>query len=87
MQLNKCERCGCFFMSDACVCPNCLEKDASDINTLKNFLEDYNQASSLEDISHNTGISTKNLHRFFKSEELANMTFNVDDIINHKTEL
>ena len=37
MQLNKCSRCGCFFMTNDSVCPNCKPKDMCDMNKLKSF--------------------------------------------------
>ncbi len=77
MQLNKCSRCGCFYTSNSSVCPNCAPKDLCDINKLKSFLEDASPDSSIEEISIETGISTKNLHRFFSSEELANSNFDL----------
>ena len=76
MQFNKCSRCGCFFMTNDSVCPNCKPKDMCDINTLKNYLEDVNTDCSIEDISVNTGISTKNIHRLFCSDDFANFNFN-----------
>lgn len=81
MQLNKCSRCGCFFMTNSDVCPNCQPKDVCDMNKLKSFLEDCSPTSSLEEISCGTGISTKNLHRFFCSDELAN--YNFSEFGNH----
>ena len=36
MNLNKCERCGCFFASKNSVCPNCESKDENDITQLNN---------------------------------------------------
>ena len=76
MQFNKCSRCGCFYTSNSSVCPNCAPKDLYDINKLKNFLEESSTDSSIEEISLETGISTKNLHRFFSSDELTNSNFN-----------
>ena len=76
MQFNKCSRCGCFFMTNSDVCPNCEPKDISDINKLKNFFEDANPNSSIEEISCGTGISEKTLHRLFLSDKLANYNFN-----------
>lgn len=76
MQFNKCSRCGCFFMTNSDVCPNCQPKDICDMNKLKNYLEDNNPDSPIEEISCQTGISIKNLHRFFQSDELANYDFN-----------
>ena len=76
MQFNKCSRCGCFFVTNSDVCPNCQPKDMCDINKLKNYLEDCNPNFSIEEISCETGISPKNLHRFFQSDEIANYNFN-----------
>ena len=70
MQLNKCSRCGCFFMANSDVCPSCQAKDLYDMNKLKNFLADSNPNSSIEEISCETGISTRNLHRFFNSDDI-----------------
>lgn len=85
MQLNKCGRCGCFFMANDSVCPNCKPKDICDMNKLKSFFEDANPDSSLTEISCGTGISEKNLHRLFSSDELAN--FNFTDFNGPKMEL
>ncbi len=68
MQFNKCSRCGCFFVSTGDVCPNCKPKDEIEMNKLRNFLEDSNMNCSLESISYNTGISTKNLNRYFTND-------------------
>ena len=81
MQLNKCSRCGCFFVSGNDVCPNCQPKDINEINKLKNFLEDDNEDASFEEISYHTGISQKNLHRFFQSDILTNTDFNPENNI------
>lgn len=86
MQFNKCSRCGCFFMTNDSVCPNCKPKDMCDINKLKTFLEDAKSNSSVEEISCSTGISEKNLHRLFASDEFANLNFSNFDT-NPKIEL
>lgn len=75
MRLNKCSRCGCFFVFGGDVCPNCQPKDMCDMNKLKNFLVDCNPDSSIEEISSGTGISAKNLHRLFSSDDFANSDF------------
>lgn len=75
MQLNKCGRCGCFFMTNDSVCPNCKPRDICDMNKLKNFFEECNPNASIGEISCTTGISEKNLHRLFNSDELANFDF------------
>lgn len=75
MQFNKCSRCGSFFMTNDSVCPNCKPKDICDMHILKSFLEESSPSSSIEEISCNTGISPKNLHRLFSSDEFANFNF------------
>lgn len=75
MQFNKCSRCGCFYITNDSVCPNCKQKDISDMNKLKNFLEEANSNLCIDEISYGTGISTKNLHRLFSSDEFVNYNF------------
>ena len=83
MQLSKCSRCGCFFMANSDVCPNCQPKDMSEMNKLKSFLlESNNSNASLEEISYETGISLKNLHRHFYSDEFANHSFEQNHDLN-----
>ena len=72
MQLNKCSRCGAFFTENNDVCANCRPKDLFEINKLKSYLEDCSINSSFKEISHGTGISEKNLHRFFSYDDLNN---------------
>ena len=75
MQFNKCSRCGCFFITNDSVCPNCKPKDISDMNKLKNFFEEENPNSSINEISCCTGISEKNVHRLLSSDDFANLDF------------
>jgi hypothetical protein len=70
MNLNKCERCGCFFASKDCVCPNCRAKDENDINQLKNFLTDSDNSVSVETLSSETGVSLKNVNRYLQDKDL-----------------
>lgn len=74
MNFNKCERCGSFFMSKDCVCPNCRARDNNDINQLKNFLEDSDSSVTVEALSAETGVSLKNVNRFLKDKKI-NSTF------------
>ena len=77
MQFNKCSRCGCFFVNSDDVCPNCKPKDNFEMNKLKSFLEDSNNYESIENISYNTGISIKNLNRYFSKDDFINFKPNV----------
>lgn len=70
MNLNKCERCGCFFASKSSVCPNCESKDENDINQLKNFLTEADSSVTVESLACSTGISLKNVNRFLKDKNL-----------------
>ena len=72
MNFNKCERCGCFFVTDQNVCPKCEPKENFEMQQLKNYLLTHN-TSTVEDISANTGISERNLDRFFKQDEFAQL--------------
>ncbi len=74
MELNKCTRCGSFHTSESSVCPICTGKDISDIDKLKGFLSE-NEITSIEDISYQTGITTKNLNRFFELDEFKKIKF------------
>lgn len=71
MEFKKCERCGCFFVSNDNVCYNCLTKDRFEMSKFKNFVEENNitQINSLNDLSIQTGISSKNLNRFLGYED------------------
>lgn len=72
MNFNKCSRCGCFFMSDSNVCPNCEPKDKSEMSLLKNFLIDNGEENNtIESISASTGISVKNINRFLAQKEFS----------------
>ena len=40
MELKKCERCGCFHVSESSVCQGCVKKDSADMLKLahKNYI-------------------------------------------------
>lgn len=81
MEFKKCIRCGSFYVSDNDLCGKCTHKDASEIAMLKNYFEENTNASSLEEISSNTGITVANLDRYMSSNEFKNIykTFNNND--------
>ena len=70
MNLNKCERCGCFFISESSVCPQCQAKDEQDVSKLKNFMSDADEDISVEALSYSTGVSLKKVNRLLKNKEL-----------------
>jgi RNA polymerase subunit RPABC4/transcription elongation factor Spt4 len=72
MELKKCARCGKFFASDVDVCHECEKKDLADLSKLKDFFADnYVVGVSKNEISSNTGISTRNLNRYLGYEEFS----------------
>ena len=74
MNFNRCSRCGCFFMSQSSVCPNCIQKDELEINRLKNFMvENPLENCNMDNIISSTGISAKNLNRFLEQKEFSNL--------------
>lgn len=91
MEFKKCQRCGCFFLSNNDVCTKCEAKDKLEMNNLKNYLENLdlninnksktdlfnnnstnknysNLNSYIDTISVNTGITVKNLNRYFTND-------------------
>lgn len=86
MNLNKCERCGCFFASKSSVCPNCESKDKNDINQLTNYLSDSDSSVTIDALSSATGVSLKNVNRFLQDKNLyttfTNLGLNSKNNIN-----
>lgn len=74
MEFKKCGRCGCFFLSDSDVCYNCTPKDNFEMSKLKNYLESENYSNSIDSISVDTGISVKNLNRYFENKEFSKIS-------------
>ena len=68
MQFNKCSRCGCFFVSNGDVCPNCQPKDNFEMGKLKEFLDNSDTNYSMDSISYSTGITMQNLNRYFAKD-------------------
>lgn len=72
MEFKKCERCGCFYTTSDSICPKCQPKENFEMNIVKNFLKTHNEIST-QSISNATGISTKTINRFLKSDELSSI--------------
>ena len=78
MEFKKCDRCGCFFVSQDSVCQNCMPKDRNEINRLKDFFESSSETYSINALSVNTGISEKNINRYLNLSDFSNITNQVD---------
>ena len=73
MELNRCSRCGSFYVSNGNVCPKCSIKDGVEFSNIKkNGFDD-----SLNAISGETGISVKNLNRFMEYDEFQSFQKNI----------
>ena len=77
MEFKKCERCGCFFVSNKDICNKCTPKDEFEITKLKHYFESYSIKNSLEEISNNTGITVKNIDRHINSEDFKKFTIDL----------
>lgn len=82
MEFKKCERCGCFFVSNEEICCNCAPKDRFEISKLKNYFESNEEENSINNISIATGISIKNLNRYLASNELNSIANGLNINVN-----
>lgn len=73
MEFKKCDRCGCFFVSQDSVCQNCMPKDKNEINRLKDYFELNSETYSINTLSVNTGISEKNINRYLNLSDFSNI--------------
>ena len=80
MELNRCYRCGCFFVTQDEVCPNCKPKDQNDQANLSNYLQENGLPNSVEELSSYTNISVRNLNRFLAKEQFAGYHFKSQEI-------
>lgn len=69
MEFNKCSQCGSFFISTGKLCPNCTTKDTTKIQKLDNYIENYSIPDTIEELSLNTGIPTKDLTRYMTENQ------------------
>ncbi len=89
MDLNRCSRCGSFYVSDGKVCPKCSAKDGFEFSAFKSYVQENGFENSLNTISNETGISVKNLNRFMGYQEFQdyqeqlNQVDNLQNIINN----
>ena len=73
MELNRCSRCGSFYVSEGNVCPKCSRKDGLEFSTFKQYVTENGFEQSLDTISGETGISVKNLSRYLGYEEIQDL--------------
>lgn len=73
MDFKKCPRCGNFYHSELEVCEKCTTNENLDIQKLRNyFSENVNgEYGTVQEISVQTGINSRNLNRYLIGEEFA----------------
>ena len=75
MEINRCSRCGSFYMTGGDICPNCMAKEHLELSTFKDYLESNSTETSINTIANETGISPKNLNRFISFDEFKDYKF------------
>ena len=80
MEINRCSRCGNFYVSTGNVCPNCSTRDVAEFSVFKSYIQENGLTNSLNTISNDTGISVKNLNRFLEYEEFQNYQKEINSI-------
>ena len=80
MELNRCSRCGNFYVAEGNVCPKCSTKDGFEFSTFKSYVQENGLDNSLNIISSDTGISVKNLNRFLGYQEFQEYKKEVNSI-------
>lgn len=80
MNFKKCERCGCFFLSEDNICGNCTPKDRFEMSKLKNYVENESCANSINSIAVETGISVKNLNRYLDNKEFSELSSKLNTV-------
>ena len=90
MELNRCSRCGNFYVAEGNVCPKCSTKDGFEFSTFKTYIQENGLEDSLNTISNDTGISVKNLNRFLGYQEFQDYQkklASIDELTNTIGEL
>lgn len=84
MELNRCSRCGNFYVAEGNVCPKCSTKDGFEFSTFKSYVQENGFENSLNTISNDTGISVKNLNRFLGYQEFQDYQKELNNIAELK---
>ena len=77
MEFKKCNRCGCFFVSNNDVCCNCESKDRMDIAKLNSILDENYDFNSIQDLSIVSGVNVNNLNRFIANNQISNLNISL----------
>ena len=80
MELNRCSRCGNFYISEGNVCPKCSTKDGFEFSAFKSYVKENGLEKSFNTISSDTGISVKNLNRFVEYPEFQDYQKELNNI-------
>jgi flagellar operon protein (TIGR03826 family) len=82
MNLRNCPQCGKLYVhSLRSLCPECLKKDEENFDRVRDFIYTNPQAS-LEEVSEETGVSTKNILEYLKEGRLMLRSNNVNILLS-----
>lgn len=80
MELNRCSRCGNFYVAEGNVCPKCSTKDGYEFSAFKSYVQENGMENSVNTISNTTGISVRNLNRFMDYPEFQDYQKQLDSL-------
>lgn len=76
MEIKKCVRCGSLYTTDNDVCNECLIKDKVEVIKLRGVInEGLEVGTTKQDLAIKSGITSRNLERYLKTEEFSGIYF------------
>ena len=73
MEFKRCLRCGSFFVSNSDTCGICETKDKADLKTIKNFFQENEGVTNINELSMGTNITEKNIVRLMGNQSIENI--------------
>ena len=70
--MERCSRCGCFFIGNTDICANCMPMETSDKAKLDNYCEN-NAIVTYDSILYGTGIASSNLSRYLQLPDYSEL--------------
>lgn len=64
MEINKCAKCGKLLNSEEDLCSRCLSRDLQDLESVRRFILDNPQVTTLDEISSQTSVAKNDILRF-----------------------
>ena len=74
MEFKRCLRCGSFFISNSDTCELCAPKDKADLKIIKNFFQENDGITNINEVSMGTNITEKNIIRLMGNQSIDNIS-------------